>query len=500
MAAKPAAATMPPIRPSRVFFGLTEPFAAPATPRYPPRPMLVGALLLALVGAFQAPVTKSFADETIVARGQDSVLLWKDLDELFLIRHSMSKDGREGLRHLAESLLLEKLWVERGVQVKESQVDARWKELDTQMRAVPGNTNGIGDSLKTARLSVEEFRRYLRLSFVQEMLTRRALGLGDEAAVSGDQQKLWMDETLAERQYVELPPPWKDGLVARAAGFQVTPHDYLLYLRQRMPEKDLREDCYALLLLRRMRARMPDVAPAKLDEYVKAEIERRRRESDLDPKHKGVPFEQLLGAQGLAFANLPRDASVQVAALSKLWVDRSYNDEALRHVYADEREYYDNLFGEALDTSMLFLRAVQFKKEAGQRTYAEAEGILKGLESQLTSAEAFAKAAHESSEDADSRENGGALGWISPGNPRIPEEIRVEVRKHLGARTTPTPPAGDGLAGPLRTPTGSVLLWFGPRRAAPTWEVMSQQVQRELRRRFLEDVLPRANVQLVAGS
>jgi hypothetical protein len=149
---------------------------------------------------------------------------------------------------------------------------------------------------------------------------------------------------------------------------------------------------------------------------------------------------------------------------------------------------------------MLFLRATQFKHDASQRTYTEAEEIFKQIRGQLTSAEAFAKAAHERSEDADSRENGGALGWVSPGNPRIPEEIRAEVQKHLGAHASPGQAAGDGLVGPLRTPTGSVLLWLGPRRAAPTWEVMSQQVQRELRRRFLDDVLPRANVQLVAGS
>ncbi len=48
--------------------------------------------------------------------------------------------------------------------------------------------------------------------------------------------------------------------------------------------------------------------------------------------------------------------------------------------------------------------------------------------------------------------------------------------------------------GPISVSNGAVLLWLGQRRPAPTWEVMSGYVQRELRRRFLEEALPRASV------
>jgi len=51
-----------------------------------------------------------------------------------------------------------------------------------------------------------------------------------------------------------------------------------------------------------------------------------------------------------------------------------------------------------------------------------------------------------------------------------------------------------GLVGPLRLANGSCLLWVGRRRPKPSWDVMSAYVRAELRRRFVEDVLPRAAV------
>jgi len=35
-------------------------------------------------------------------------------------------------------------------------------------------------------------------------------------------------------------------------------------------------------------------------------------------------------------------------------------------------------------------------------------------------------------------------------------------------------------------------LWFGLRRPAPAWETMAHHVRTELRRRFVDEVLPRS--------
>jgi hypothetical protein len=450
-------------------------------------------LLLALLApaAQEPPLVPEAADAALVARAGETELHWVELDELLLQRHGMSQPGREALKHLAEVRVVETAAREAGLEIAAPALDARAQELEKKVLA-SGQT--LEQHLKDARLTGAEFRYFLRVSMLQEELTRRALGLKPGAEVSPDQARLWIQEALTERGYAEFAPPWKDGVVARAAGFQIGAPDFARYLRRRLAPEDLRTDAYQFLLCRRVRARLPDVAQAKVDEYVQKEIERRRREAAADPKNRGIPFENLLAAQGLSLESLARDPGLLVSALSKLWVERAYDAETMKRSYQDERARYDDLYGEAIDVSLLFLRAAKFKNEFNKRTFDEADAALQRLGGGLKSLEDFRKAAQANSEDAATRESGGALGWVSGGSRSAPAEVRAEVKQRLASAPTPAQLAGEGLVGPLRTPTGSVLLWLGPRRPAPTWEVMAGYVQRELRTRFLQEALPRENV------
>src|SRR3954471_12680274 len=200
------------------------PRASPLFPRFRSR-------MTALIAAVAAIATSAgarsivadpptYADVEVVARYQDSTLTWKELDPLIKARHVMSKDGRAALKHMVQSRLLDVLAHENGVEVRDAAVDARWKELEKEI-AASGEKGGIAAYLKKGHLSADEFRRYLKLSIVQETLTRRALGLDDKAPLSGDQQEIWMDERLRERNYTELAPPWKSGLAATCSGVSI---------------------------------------------------------------------------------------------------------------------------------------------------------------------------------------------------------------------------------------------------------------------------------------
>ena len=64
-------------------------------------------------------------------------------------------------------------------------------------------------------------------------------------------------------------------------------------------------------------------------------------------------------------------------------------------------------------------------------------------------------------------------------------------------RYDPAAPADDAkkrIIGPVRNKSGAVLLWLGDRRPAPTWNEMKENVHRDLRRVFLEEVLPKSSV------
>lgn len=427
----------------------------------------------------------------VAARGKDTTITWGELDALLVARRARSSEGREALRHLAEVKLLDVLGSETGLAATDAQVEAQIAELERQL-ASSGASGGLPTMLREKRVTLLEFKRLLKLAAVQETLTKRALGLADADKVTGEQQKLWMDDALLQRKYEEFNPPWKDGVVAHCAAFTILEREFLDYLRLRLSEETLREDCWQLLAAKRMRERMPDLAPERLQKAVLDELQRRRDETQRDPRYKGATWESLLATQGILFERMEQDPGVQIAALSKIWVERSYDDASLQRVYKDERELFDGAYGAAVDTSMIFLRAGAFKNEYNPRLFAEAEKTLADLRGRIRHLEEFQKLAKELSEDPTSRESSGSLGYVTARSPKIPPEILNEVSKALSRPSSAS--AAESMSGPLRVANGAVLLWFGLRRPAPNWEAMSMHVRSEMRRRFVEDVLPKTSV------
>jgi hypothetical protein len=85
------------------------------------------------------------------------------------------------------------------------------------------------------------------------------------------------------------------------------------------------------------------------------------------------------------------------------------------------------------------------------------------------------------------------VGRFTRGTPGVPEALREATfaeLERLGGKLGP-----DGaLIGPIRLQNGVILAQLSNRLPAPTWEIMSQHVHRELRRRFLEETLSRDSV------
>jgi hypothetical protein len=441
----------------------------------------------------QVPASDNPDSASIAAQALGTTVTWTELDDLILARRALSKDGREALRHLAQTKLLDVLGRETGLSMSDAQVDAQLAEIKRQI-AASGEKLSFDDFLKSKRVTLDEFKRLLRLGSVQETLTRRALGLKDGERVTGEQQQMWMDDALQQRKYQEYNPPWTEGVVAECAGMRIAPREFLDYLHLRLPEEALREDCWQLLAAKRMKARMPDLAPEKLAKAVAEELDRRREETKRDPRYKGVSYESLLATQGVLVDRIDRDPAVQIAALTKLWVERSYDDAALQRVYKDERDLFDGAYGPAVDTSMIFLRAAAFKNQFNPRTFTEADDLLRDMRTRIRSIDDFHKLAKDNSDDAQTKDTQGALGYVTARAPKVPSEVLAEIAKAVA--TDASASADKSMVGPIHAPNGSVLLWFGLRRPAPSWDVMSQHVKAELRRRFVEDVLPRNAVDL----
>jgi hypothetical protein len=422
------------------------------------------------------------------ARGEGVTLAWEDFDRLLVMRYAMSEDGRAALKQLLRARLLDRLARESKLEIGPAEVQARWEQLDREARA-GGESEGLAAALESQGVDQAVFREFLRLAMVQEILSRRALGLPEEREVNAEQQEMWLDQVIVQRGSQTPPPPWPDGAAARCGDVTLSVRDYTLFLRTQLDPGLLREACYQMLLERRARARMPDLAADALAAAVETELERRRAETLADPRTKGLAYEQILSAQGVLLEGLREDPAVVTAALANLWVDRTLGEEGLRSAYAAQREYFDGRYGEFREVRALFLRGAVFKNQVNPRSLEEALAQLAALERRIGALEDFERLVREHSEDPASKDKGGLLGWVPRGDERVPEAIRN------AAYSTDGRAVGQGrLVGPRELPGGAALLWIGATRPAPGWDVMRDEVHREMRRRFLEESLPRASV------
>ncbi len=451
---------------------------------------MLGALLTVL-GALAGPPDGRH-EEALAARGKDGLTLTRAaLESTLLERYGYSESGRELLDLFLKTRLLDSLAAERRVRVSEDEVTRRWQELERRSKAL-GQT--LADEIKRRNLTPPQFREFLRLALVQEKLARTALGLRDGAEVSGDQQEIWLQQEIGKRGLEFLPPAaGTAGTMARCGEISVTRAEFAAFLLGRLGREEVRESAWHLLLLAAIEKRMPDLSAAARARALEEELGRRRRKHESE--YPAITFEQRLGATGRTLESLGRDPSLAIAALSRLWVDRTAGAEGVRSTFEREREAFEARFGEAVHAALLFRVAGRFVNDLCPRSFEQAEDELGKLAAKLETQADFVAQVAKLSEEPRTRKEQGDLGWVTRGDARLPLQLR-EALFHL-LDTGGTIPAGGRLLGPVRLDSGCALLWASERRASPSWEEMSERVHEELRRRFLEELMPKESVELL---
>ena len=455
------------------------------------------ASILPLTAQTAVPAAAPLQPDEVAARGKGSVLSFADLNEALLFRYGRSETGKQTLQHLLEAGILPVLARENGLEITEAEVEARWHELDAEIRG-SGQANGLAGYLAQSKVSSTEFREHLKLSIVHETLARRDLNIPEARAINAEQLQNWMNAMLTKREMTAFAPPWKDGIVARCSGLAVTVDEFVEQLQNDIPSEELETLCYQLLLARRTAERMPDLTAEAKSAALEEEIERRRASALLNPSYQGIPFEQIMAAQGVDITKLHLDPAIQVSAWAHLWVNRKYDDDAMRTAYQEDRKKYDQVFGEAIETWVHFIRAAEVKTPRGLRTFEDALLDSTRLRKNITSLAQFQYEIRRSSEHDATREKEGFWGWITAGAPAYDEAARKEIFDALrSGRYDPNSKPGDAkarLLGPVRTTSGVILMWLGDRRPAPTWNEMKTHVHSELRRHFMDEVLPTSAV------
>ncbi|HIG11115.1 MAG: peptidylprolyl isomerase [bacterium] len=449
--------------------------------------LLCGLALAAWADGQTAP-PRAAASAGVAASLGETTVSFEELDALILGRHALSPTGRETMLFLLNLRVVESIARELGVSADSKEVAAMLAEVEAGL-ITSGEARSLDEYLMAEGIERAEFERSLKSSVLQRELTRRALGIPAGGPVSGEQQEVWLSAQIGERGLVEHDAPWNDGLVLACADVSLSRDEFLVYLRKRVDRESLREGLVELLRVKNMRARMPDLTDGAFLRAVDEEILGRRNAVLADPAYQGIPYEQLLASQGIIFSLWAQDPSVQEGALARTWVERKYTPESLRLVYEDERELFDSIYGEAVETWVLFLRATERGNEL-LRDFNAAERILSQVLANTSTKAGFMQRVQLLSEDKGSRNKEGLLGWIT--RPASPSPTREAIFEALDSGAFKPNAPGDSptrLLGPVRTESGVLLLWLGRRRPAPAWSSMVVHVARELRQRFRDTAL-----------
>ena len=449
-------------------------------------------------GAVSAPedpaarIAGPLAEEGAALHGAAGLVSFADLDEVLIWRDGRSPNGKQALGQLLELRILDSMARAEGLEITDAALRARFDELDALARQ-GGAEDGLAADIAARGIAPAEFREYLRLAMIHEALTRKALGLADDAPLTADQQQLWLQSTLTERGVTEKAHPWPEGVVCVSGDVTITRQQFGAHLRSQVDDEDKRNVLYLILLERAVRARMPEVTQEGFTLALDREVERRAAEVAMDPRYKGASYEQLLDARGLSIEAVRRDPAIRSAALAHEAVDRAHDDESLKAVYAAEREYFDGLFGESVEVRVCFRNASPREDDPLRPSFAKVEAEMAEMLAAIEAPADFARVIEIHSEDRTTRDEGGLVGRFTRGTPGVPEPLREATFAELERLGGKLGPEG-ALIGPIRLQNGVILAQLSNRLPAPTWETMGQHVHRELRRRFLEESLSRDSV------
>ncbi len=440
---------------------------------------------------FAARAIGEIAGPDGLLNGEKGLVTYEDLNDLLIWRDGNGPNGEAALRQLLELRVIKAKGSASGIEVTDAMLDQRFAELDAEAKA-GGTVGGLSAFIAAQGVPLEQFRDYLRLSIIHEALTRSALGLPDDAEVTGDQQQIWLAQELKDRGYEQRPHPFDEGVVCISGDVVITRKEFGDHLRSQVDDVDEREACYLILLERAVRARMPEVTSEGANKALDRELERRSADAEANPDYQGVSYEDLLKARGLSIEAVRRDPAIRAAALAHEAVDRGHDEASLRKTYEGERSVFDGMFGEAVEISILFKNAVEEEDNPLVPSFRKVEQELREMKAAIAGPEDFVRVVELHSQDKTTRERGGLLGQITrAGSAKELEGLRSAAFAVVDAN--PDNAAGT-IIGPIRIEKGVILGLLGARTPAPTWADMQGHVHRELRRRFLAETLDRKSV------
>jgi hypothetical protein len=389
---------------------------------------------------------------------------------------SQHEEVQSALEHLLQIRLVEVEAAQRGLTVRNEDVEARFNEASAALKA---EGLDLARELKSRGMSEAEFRKLLSDSLLHERLARADLAIPEGTEIRPAQLQAWTRERIAAVLAAHVKT---EGMSLFSGPYRI-PHEEVgaTLLRTMSPGKlrDFAGQCA-------LESALPAWGAAQglvLDDAVLvAEVEWRRRRVAENPNYKGATYEDLLAARGSSVEAVLASGELRVAGWLRLYADRQWQDSWFDNLSADERRSLEDEFGPARDVSWLLLHAKVEKESELDLDLAGAAEELRAWKAQMKSPADFATLAERYSEHEESRRRGGRFGVVHLLEPGVdPLLCAAAFMAPVGEISEPVPVTG-----------GLALLLVHAERPTPAEpdfrRIVRRARQEEARAQFLKDL------------
>ena len=327
--------------------------------------------------------------------------------------------GQQACEVMVDTTLARTAAKKQNLMPTEAEVRAFWSELQKQLRAAGQKPE---DFAAVRNTSMAQWFEDLAVQIAQERLVRAELGMRPDEKVSGDMQKLWLQEERKKHRVVTDPDQLPPGTAARidADDLSIADLGSLLLRTSEDHERDefVRKIVYLQSLETLARREGVQLTDADLDEAVK----RRRYDAARDPRYRGIPFEQMIKSQGFTIAALRELRVFRAQVLLDKIAQRRFPTADLLAELERNRAGVLELVGPRRRLGIVFVRALDVANALVPLDFAAATKHLEGVRQRLAK-ETFATVAKIESHDPASKMNGGDAGWHRRRSDKLPEPV-----------------------------------------------------------------------------
>lgn len=413
----------------------------------------------------------------VVARcqvdGTAAVVSRDDLAIELCLRFRGTEQGKTALKFLVDCELISSAAIDQKLMPGPAAIRAWIEKLEQRLQ---GAGVSLAELMAEKRMSRAEFEIFAKLQLAHEKLVRAALELDEDEPVKAQMLELWLREARVKQNVVVEPEKLPAGIVGQIGQRRLTELE-LGHALIRTSAVSRRHKFIRQIVLRRWLAALAkrhgiQVTAADMER----EVEARRREAENDPKYQGVPFEQILRAQGSSLAAMRKSpvllAQLQEQKLSEVLL----SEEKMKQLLSEDRDQVLRRHGARRRLSVLLTR-VKGEDEAAAHTASQQihERIVREIP--------FAEAARTYSDDPYTKVAGGDTGWHNREGSRIPELlVEAAFAKDVGV---------GWVSEPLKTEYGYYLVSLVAIEPEPTEAMlmirMRQAFVNEERLRMLKE-------------